>query len=398
MSASIDMPSKPSSSSPSPDFTPADRSQSNTSISSAGDEAAAIKPLDLHKLHHKLNTVDAINIDPQSSQEIHLTRRGRDGEEVSTTKNDILLDTYGNAFELPNISINEVRAAIPKHCFIRSARRSLGYVARDFVQLAVNWYLFRYILTPRVNSKLASGVLWTIFTMIQGIIMTGLWVLAHECGHQAFSDSKILNDTVGFVLHSALGVPYFSWKISHGKHHKATGHMERDQVFVPMTREKYASKIGKLVHEITELGEETPIVTTLSLIAQQLMGWNMYLSTNVTGHNKHENAPNGRGIGKQNGFGGGVNHFDPDSPIFDEKDRRLIALSDVGLLMTLTALTYVGMKFGAFVLTVGYIIPYCWVNNWLGKWIGRLIHQTGLTFANSLDHLSSTHRPHPSPL
>ena len=353
------------SSSPSPDFTPAQQSDSQTSLSSAGDDSKTIEPLDLKRLNARLTTVgESTATEAVSAQQLN---KNISTGELKPSNHGTLLDTYGNEFEIPDITISQVRAAIPKHCFVRSAPRSLGYVARDLIQVALNWYLFRHILTPRFESPFALTALWATFTVIQGFIMTGLWVLAHECGHQAFSESKVLNDTVGFILHSALGVPYFSWKISHGKHHKATGHIERDQVFVPATREVYASKIGKLVHEVTELGEETPIVTAVSLIAQQLMGWNMYLSANVTGHNKHENAPNGRGVGKKNGFGNGVNHFDPDSPIFDEKDRHLIMLSDVGLLATLAALTFVGMKYGAFVLTVGYIIPYFWVNNWLGK-------------------------------
>ena len=40
-------------------------------------------------------------------------------------------------------------------------------------------------------------------------------VIAHECGHGAFSKSEALNDAVGLVVHSLLLVPYFSWKFSH---------------------------------------------------------------------------------------------------------------------------------------------------------------------------------------
>lgn len=69
----------------------------------------------------------------------------------------------------------------------------------------------------------------------------GLWVIAHECGHQGFSESKTINNAVGWVLHSALGVPYHSWRISHGRHHAATGHIHRDEVFVPRTREQHVS-------------------------------------------------------------------------------------------------------------------------------------------------------------
>jgi omega-6 fatty acid desaturase (delta-12 desaturase) len=53
--------------------------------------------------------------------------------------------------------------------------------------------------------------LWIAYAFICGTIATGLWVLGHECGHQAFSDSKLLNDTLGFIIHTALLVPYFSW-------------------------------------------------------------------------------------------------------------------------------------------------------------------------------------------
>ncbi len=42
-------------------------------------------------------------------------------------------------------------------------------------------------------------------------MLTGVWVVAHECGHGAFSDWQPVNDGVGLVLHSCLLVPYFSW-------------------------------------------------------------------------------------------------------------------------------------------------------------------------------------------
>ena len=32
----------------------------------------------------------------------------------------------------------------------------------------------------------------------------GCWVVAHECGHNAFSDNRQLQDAVGYFLHSLL--------------------------------------------------------------------------------------------------------------------------------------------------------------------------------------------------
>ncbi len=33
-----------------------------------------------------------------------------------------------------------------------------------------------------------------------------------------------------------MSVPFFTWRYSHGKHHAATSHMTREQVYVPRTR------------------------------------------------------------------------------------------------------------------------------------------------------------------
>ena len=280
-----------------------------------------------------------------------------------------LLDTYGNEFELPDYTVNDIRNAIPKHCFERSGLRGLGYVARDIGSLAITFSLFNHFVTPEyIPYTPVRAALWAGYTIIQGFFATGLWVLAHECGHQSFSPSKVLNDTTGWICHSALLVPYFSWKISHGKHHKATGNMERDMVFVPKTREDYATRLGKFVHEIHELTEETPIATIIHSFGQQLLGWPLYLFGNVTGHNNHEKQPEGRGVGKSNGFSDGVNHFNPASPLYEAKDAKLILLSDAGLAVTISILVSLCKTYGFSNMLVWYFLPYLWVNHWLGMY------------------------------
>ena len=51
-----------------------------------------------------------------------------------------------------------------------------------------------------------------------------------ECGHHSFSTNPALDNLVGYVLHTLLLVPYYSWQITHAKHHHHTGHMSKDQV------------------------------------------------------------------------------------------------------------------------------------------------------------------------
>ncbi|KAI4245554.1 MAG: hypothetical protein L6R42_010152, partial [Xanthoria sp. 1 TBL-2021] len=81
---------------------------------------------------------------------------------------------------------------------------------------------------------------------------------------------------------------------------------------------------------------------------------------NNTGHDYHEKQPEGRGKGKHNGFGGGVNHFNPSSPLYDAKDAKYIALSDLGLGLTATVLYEVAQYYGWHNLLIWYIIPYLW--------------------------------------
>ena len=45
------------------------------------------------------------------------------------------------------------------------------------------------------------------------------------------------------MLHSALLVPYHSWRISHGKHHNNTGSCENDEVFAPPVKEDLVDEI-----------------------------------------------------------------------------------------------------------------------------------------------------------
>jgi omega-6 fatty acid desaturase (delta-12 desaturase) len=286
---------------------------------------------------------------------------------TASTDNPRLVDAYGNEFVIPDYTIKQIRDAIPAHCFERSALIGGSYIARDVFALASIFLVFHNFVTPETVPNFAlRTALWTLYTVLQGFFGTGLWVIAHECGHQSFSASKTINDTVGWVLHSALLVPYFSWKISHGKHHKATGNLERDMVFVPPTREIYSSKVDKLVHQLDELTEDTPIASLIHIIVQQLGGWPAYLITNVTGHNYHEKQSEGKGVGKSNGLFSGVNHFNPSSPLYERKDEKLILLSDLGIAITATVLYLLTSKFGFANMFTWYFAPYLWVNNWLG--------------------------------
>lgn len=135
----------------------------------------------------------------------------------------------------------------------------------------------------------------------------GLWLIAHECGHHAFSDQVWLEDSIGFVLHSCLLTPYFSWKISHRRHHANTGSLEHDEVYVPKTK----SKLGASAFYL-----DNPIGRTLTLLVKLTLGWYIYLAINAAGRPYEKFA----------------SHYDPRSQMFSDNERVLILMSDIGLL------------------------------------------------------------------
>ena len=56
-----------------------------------------------------------------------------------------------------------------------------------------------------------NSLVWMLYKII---FLTYSWfigILAHECGHGSFSDNTYANDILGYILHTPLLVPYFSW-------------------------------------------------------------------------------------------------------------------------------------------------------------------------------------------
>merc|ERR1711988_1581803 len=126
-------------------------------------------------------------------------------------------------------------------------------------------------------------IAWPLYWYWQGAVGTGVWVIAHECGHQSFSESKTLNDTVGWFLHSALLVPYHSWRISHSKHHGNTGSCENDEVFAPKGRDDL----------LDEIIEHSPLFNMVKIIGMLTIGWMPgYLFFNATGPKKYDGKLN----------------------------------------------------------------------------------------------------------
>ncbi|KAI4348773.1 hypothetical protein L6164_009454 [Bauhinia variegata] len=181
----------------------------------------------------------------------------------------------------PPFTLSQIKKAIPPHCFERSVVRSFSCVIYDLTIAAILFYVathyFQHLSGP------LSFLAWPIYWAFQGCILTGVWVIAHECGHHAFSDYQWLDNAVGLILHSCLLVPYFSWKYSHRRHHSNTGSLERDEVFVPKQK------------------------------------------SGIRWYTKYLTNPPGRPYDRF------ACHYDPYGPIYSDRERLQIFISDAGI-------------------------------------------------------------------
>jgi len=240
--------------------------------------------------------------------------------------------------EKPKFTMADIRNSIPAHCFKRNLWISLSHLISDLSIIAVLAYLATYINTPAVPTW-AKYVLWPLYCYAQGAVMTGVWVLAHECGHESFSESDFWNNVFGTVLHSALLVPYHSWRITHRRHHGNTGSCEDDEVFAPSTRSDWAK----------EMLRETPLAQAWGIFIMLSVGWMPgYLVFNATGPKKY--------AGKD------VNHFSPSAAFFEASEYWLIVQSDIAWIIAFAALVYSIYTFGITNVGLYYLIPYAITN------------------------------------
>lgn len=271
----------------------------------------------------------------------------------------------------PTFTIGDVRRAIPAHCFERPLTKSFSYLFADLAVVAVLIYASTFISLVREDvfgatlAPVLRHLLWVAYWICQGCVMTGLWVIGHECGHRGFADSEFINDAVGLVVHSFLLVPYFAWQFSHKRHHSNTGSVEHDEVFVPhlATKEEQAEKAKKMAqahHDEEGFLEQTKgtISRMFWIVVMLTLGWPAYLAMNVTGNQSYDPRA-------------WVNHFTPQSPIFttgsesDAKNQKLILLGDVALFAVCAVFYKVIQLTSLATFVYVFFIPYLIVNFFL---------------------------------
>ncbi|KAJ0979357.1 hypothetical protein J5N97_014831 [Dioscorea zingiberensis] len=216
----------------------------------------------------------------------------------------------------PPFGLAEIRAAIPKHCWVKDTWRSVGYVIRDVVVV---------FGLAAAAAYLNSWAFWPIYWVAQGTMFWALFVLGHDCGHGSFSNNPKLNSVMGHFLHSTILVPYHGWRISHRTHHQNHGHVENDESWHPLSEKIYKS--------LDSATRKLRFTFPFPLLAYPVYLW-------------------ARSPGKKG------SHFHPDSDLFTRNEKEDVITSTAcftAMLAVLAGLTWV---LGPVQMIKLYAVPY----------------------------------------
>lgn len=223
----------------------------------------------------------------------------------------------------PPFRLAEIRAAIPKHCWMKDPWRSMSYVVRD---VAVVFGL------AAAAAYFNHWAVWPLYWFAQGTMFWALFVLGHDCGHGSFSSNPKLNSVVGHLLHSSILVPYHGWRISHRTHHQNHGHVENDESWHPLSEKIYRSL-------------DTATRTLRFTLPFPMLAYPLYLW--------------GRSPGKTG------SHFDPNSNLFIPNERKDVITSTVCWSAMAALLVCLSFVMGPVQMLKLYGIPYWIFVMWL---------------------------------
>lgn len=223
----------------------------------------------------------------------------------------------------PPFRLAEIRAAIPKHCWMKDPWRSMSYVVRD---VAVVFGL------AAAAAYFNHWAVWPLYWFAQGTMFWALFVLGHDCGHGSFSSNPKLNSVVGHLLHSSILVPYHGWRISHRTHHQNHGHVENDESWHPLSEKIYRSL-------------DTATRTLRFTLPFPMLAYPLYLW--------------GRSPGKTG------SHFDPNSDLFIPNERKDVITSTVCWSAMAALLVCLSFVMGPVQMLKLYGIPYWIFVMWL---------------------------------
>lgn len=213
--------------------------------------------------------------------------------------------------------------------------------------------LAAYGIGTQIPLTLQATPLWVLYGVVCGTIAMGCWVLAHECGHNAFHPNRRVEGVVGFLLHSALLVPYYSWARSHSVHHAHCNHLEQGETHVPP---RATSVQGQTTEQLKRKLHPT-LFGVISLFNHLVIGWQLYLFLGATGGEDY-GFPTSH-------FWNGKSFSNGKRRLFPEAFRTLMVRSNLGLLAMIGFLIVAAIQSSPLRVLCVYGLPYLVINMWL---------------------------------
>jgi len=129
----------------------------------------------------------------------------------------------------PHVTLNDVIKTIPKDVFRKNMLKAWSNVLLTLAAVSLSHALLS--ITP--------WYLLPVSWFIAGTAWTGLFVIAHDCGHLSFSRTHAVNDIVGTVMMLPLVYPFEPWRIHHNLHHTNTNKLHVDNAWQPFQTSYY---------------------------------------------------------------------------------------------------------------------------------------------------------------
>ena len=131
----------------------------------------------------------------------------------------------------PALSLDKIRAVIPKEAFVKSLFWSLFYMVFDYaVWIGATYLIWNFRHSEEYDSypDYVQYGATLLFWNIAGFYMWCIFVVGHDCGHGTFSESSTLNNILGHICHGSIMVPFWPWALSHKRHHMHHNHVDKD--------------------------------------------------------------------------------------------------------------------------------------------------------------------------
>ncbi|GKB62250.1 fatty acid desaturase, type 1 protein [Tanacetum coccineum] len=234
----------------------------------------------------------------------------------------------------PPFDYNDLKRAIPPHCFTKSLNRSLYILSHDIIVICFFYYLASNYI--HILPEFITYIAWPLYWIFQGLAVGKFWSIGHECHHNTFTGYGLLDNTIGYLIHSSALTPYFSIKFSHHNHHAHTNSLEYDETHIPKR------KSDRLYDGIID----NPVGFVFLILFKLIFGVPLYLIINLGGR-KYESY---------------TSHFYPQSPLFKDTQRAKVFASDVGVLVFFYAYYQMVIAQGAMWVFKLYGGPWIFMN------------------------------------